>query len=48
MNSNFSLKSFSFVNDKGDFFENVDLTQKEIETNFQCDFGCGIFELVKN
>ena len=45
--ANFFLKSFSYVDDKGDFFENVELNQKDISSNFNCDFGCGIFELIK-
>ncbi len=44
---NFFLKSFSYVDDKGDFFENVELTQEDISSNFNCDFGCGIFELIR-
>ena len=43
----FYLNSFSYVDDKGDFFENIELTEKEIETNFRCNYGCGIFELTK-
>lgn len=43
----FILNSFSFVDDKGDFFENVELTQMKINRNYGCHFGCGIFELTK-
>jgi SAM-dependent methyltransferase len=43
----FILNSFSFVDDKGDFFENIELTQIEIDTNYGCHYGCGIFELTK-
>lgn len=46
-NDNFYLNSFSYVDDKGDFFENIELTQKEIATNYKCSYGCGIFELTK-
>jgi SAM-dependent methyltransferase len=45
---NFTLNSFSFVDDNGDFFENVELTQIEIDRNYGCHYGCGIFELTKN
>lgn len=45
--NNFIINSFSYVDDKGDLFENVELTQKEIERNFKCNYGCGIFELTK-
>ena len=44
---NFILNSFSFVDDKGVFFENAQLTQIEIERNYGCHYGCGIFELIK-
>jgi len=43
----FKIKTFSYVNDKGDFFKNVELTQENINTNFGCVFGCGIFDLIK-
>lgn len=43
----FILNSFSFVDDKGDFFENIELTQIKIDTNYGCHYGCGIFELTK-
>jgi len=44
---NFTLDSFSFVDDKGDILENVELNQTEIEKNYGCYYGCGIFELTK-
>lgn len=43
----FRLNSFSYVNDKGDFFEEVELTKSETDRNFGCHYGCGIFELTK-
>jgi len=44
----FKLESFSYIDDDGDFFENVELTQPEIDRNYGCHYGCGIFELTKN
>jgi len=44
----FKLLSFSFVDDKGDLYINVDLNEKNVENNFGCTYGCGIFELLKN
>jgi SAM-dependent methyltransferase len=44
---NFRLDSFSYVNDKGDLFQNVDLTPEDIKNNLKCNWGCGIFELTK-
>jgi SAM-dependent methyltransferase len=46
-NENFILNSFSYIDDKGDFFEEVSLDQSEIERNWGCNYGCGIFELSK-
>lgn len=43
----FVIDSFSFVDDKGDLFENVELTAEKIADNFGCSFGCGIFEMTK-
>jgi SAM-dependent methyltransferase len=43
----FVIESFSYVNDKGDLFADVVLTPKEVQSNFNCNWGCGIFELTK-
>jgi len=43
----YSIDNFSYVNDKGDMFENVELSVSNIEDNFNCEFGCGIFEMTK-
>jgi len=43
----FILNSFSYVDDNGDFFENATLTEHHIQSNFSCNFGCGIFILKK-
>jgi SAM-dependent methyltransferase len=45
--SNYRIDSFSFVDDKGDLFENVELTINEIKRNFGCHYGCGIFEMTR-
>ena len=44
----YSLVSFSYVNDAGDFFENVGLSDSDVSANFGCSYGCGIFKLLKN
>jgi SAM-dependent methyltransferase len=41
------LESFSYVDDNGDLFENVELNQPQIDQNYGCNYGCGIFELTK-
>lgn len=43
----FSVASFSYVNDKGLLFENIGLKEKDYMANFNCYYGCGIFELTK-
>lgn len=44
---NLSLEGFSFVDDKGDFFEFENINSKEFRSlasiNFGCTYGCGIF-----
>jgi SAM-dependent methyltransferase len=47
LSQNFVIKTFSYVDDKGDFFEDVELTKNNIESNFRCQYGCGIFTLIK-
>ncbi|MEP6794296.1 MAG: DUF268 domain-containing protein [Saprospiraceae bacterium] len=43
----FFLKNFSYVDDAGDLFENVNMPKGDIERNYGCQFGCGIFELIR-
>jgi len=43
----YEIASFSFVDDKGDLQENVELTEKLINENCNCNYGCGIFDLIK-
>lgn len=44
---NFRIDTFSFVDDSGDLTENAPLIQSEIDRNYGCFYGCGIFELTK-
>jgi len=48
LRENFIVERFSYVNDAGDFFEDVALPDDEVKRNFGCWYGCGIFELTKN
>ncbi|MBC7886422.1 MAG: DUF268 domain-containing protein [Ferruginibacter sp.] len=48
LGNNFTVNSFSYIDDKGDFYENVELSVIEIDKNYGCFYGCGIFELTKN
>jgi len=43
----FKIESFSYVNDENQLFENAELSERNIEKNFGCFYGCGIFELTK-
>jgi hypothetical protein len=43
----FQIDRFSYVDDKGDLFANVELTPENIKNSFGCRFGCGIFEMTK-
>ncbi len=45
--ANFQVTNFSYVNDKGELFTSVTLTPSLIESNCQCNYGCGIFILKK-
>lgn len=47
LSQKFDIYSFSYVDDNGDFFENVELTNDKIKSNFGCHYGCGIFTLIK-
>jgi SAM-dependent methyltransferase len=43
----FKVDSFSYVDDKGDLFENVEMNTDSVNNNYNCSYGCGIFELTK-
>ena len=42
------IKSFSYVDDNDKFSPNALLSEENINNNFGCNYGCGIFELLKN
>jgi len=43
----FKIDHFSYVDDKGDLFENVELDNNNVKNNYNCNYGCGIFEMTK-
>jgi hypothetical protein len=47
LTNKFIIKSFSYVDDDGNLFENVNLSSESINSSFNCIYGCGIFELKK-
>lgn len=43
----YNIVDFAYVDDKGSLIEKVDLYSAEAKNNFNCSYGCGIFELIK-
>lgn len=43
----YTLERFSYVDDRGDLHDKVNITQAMRASSFGCRFGCGIFELIK-
>lgn len=43
----YKIISFSYIDDNNNFYENVELLMTNINNNFNCKYGCGIFELEK-
>ena len=47
LSGEFDISSFSYVNDAGEFHEDIHLTDEMIAQNCHCNYGCGIFILTK-
>jgi SAM-dependent methyltransferase len=47
LQKDFTVKSFSFVDDAGDFYPEQQLDDQSINKNYGCHYGCGIFELIR-
>lgn len=43
----FQVMEFSYVDDAGELYRNVDYKSADAQKNFGCRFGCGIFVLTK-
>lgn len=43
----YRIDSFSYVDDKGDLFPRVSMDMAAIKNNFNCNYGCGIWEMTK-
>jgi len=41
------FQSFSYVDDKGKLFRDIELNENDIRSTFDLIYGCGIFELIK-
>jgi len=47
LSGEFDISSFSYVDDAGEFHEDIHLTDEMIAQNCHCNYGCGIFILKK-
>jgi SAM-dependent methyltransferase len=43
----FIVENFSYIDDDNRIHTSVELSQKNVQNNFMCNYGCGIFELIK-
>jgi len=43
----YHIDLFSLVDDHGELHENVPITETNAQNNFDCVYGCGIFEMTK-
>jgi hypothetical protein len=41
------IDSFSYIDDNGDLHENIQIKEKNKYDNFNCNYGCGVFEMTK-
>jgi hypothetical protein len=47
VSKDYTINSFSYVNDEGDFFPEVEIIPELLKNNCGCRFGCAIFELTR-
>ena len=47
VSSRFRIERFSYVDDRGDLHEDVELADEPVKGNFGCRYGCAILELVR-
>lgn len=47
LKKDFSIERFSYIDDNNIFHPSSELSDKSIPGNFGCNYGCGIFELIK-
>jgi len=47
LQASFRIDHFSYVDDQGDLHEHVELNSVDVDRNFGCTYGCGIFEATK-
>lgn len=44
----FRIERFSYVDDAGDLHDDVELDAADVARDFDCTYGCGIFEMTKS
>jgi hypothetical protein len=47
MADHYHIDHFSFVDDAGDLHEDSPMPESDVQNNFGCYYGCGIFEMTK-
>ena len=47
LRAEFQIDDFSYVDDDGDLHESAHLSATDVQANFGCNYGCGIFEATK-
>lgn len=47
VSKDFQVQSFSYINDLGDFHENVTLSEENVNISMNCNHGCAVFVLIK-
>ncbi|MFM7339384.1 MAG: DUF268 domain-containing protein, partial [Bacteroidota bacterium] len=47
LSKDYVITSFSYVDDEGEFYEDITLNDTMISSNCNCTYGCGIFILRK-
>jgi len=43
----YSVDQFSYVDDLGELHEDIKILDRDIKSNYGCNYGCGIFEMTK-
>lgn len=43
----YEIVQFSYIDDNNTFYPAVEMTPEKVRDNFGCNYGCGIFEMVK-
>ncbi len=47
LENDFLMERFSYIDDENNFHNSPELSNNNIINNFYCNYGCGIFELIK-